>query len=180
MFAIPQKKNNSGGLMYGELDANGKPFTADYVATRMRNEPISEIMQVKGASETHPLLSPYDEFANFEIFDQILSAAMEFSEPKGGYVRDAWRTGLVMQHAKGLNPYRFGFISSTDGHNSSSPIEENKYFGKLGIMDGSSGIRLGRTLLMPEEKNQGGKWSAMGLAAVWAEENTRDSLYNAM
>lgn len=179
-IAIPHNGNVSNGLMYNNVDYNGNAFSETYAATRMRNEPISEILQVKGASETHPILSVDDEFANFEIHDLRLSADGSQSQPKGSYVRDALRTGLEFSHNEGFNPYRFGFIGSSDGHNATAPVEEDSYHGKLPMGDGSAGIRLGKTLLLPKEVNRGGMWSAMGLAAVWAEENTRGSLFDAM
>lgn len=179
-IAIPHNANVSNGLMYSNTDYNGNAFDQDYAKTRMRNEPISEILQVKGASETHPILSADDEFANFEIHDLRLSADGSQSQPKGSYVRDALRTGLEFSHNEGFNPYRFGFIGSSDGHNATSPVEEHSYHGKLPMGDGSAGIRLGETLLLPEKVNRGGMWSAMGLAAIWAEENTRSSLFAAM
>lgn len=179
-IAIPHNGNVSDGLMYNNVDYNGNAFTQEYTDARMRNEPISEILQVKGASETHPILSVDDEFANFEIHDLRLSSDGSQSKPKGSYVRDALRTGLEFSHNEGFNPYRFGFIGSSDGHGASAPVEEDSYHGKLPMGDGSAGIRLGETLLLPRKVNRGGMWSAMGLAAVWAEENTRASLFDSM
>ncbi|MEE3240793.1 MAG: DUF3604 domain-containing protein [Pseudomonadota bacterium] len=179
-IAIPHNANLSNGLMYGVNDFSGNAITPEYSALRLRNEPISEILQVKGASETHPLLSEQDEFANFEIHDLRLSADGTKSLPSGSYARDALRTGLVLDAKLGINPYQFGFIGSSDGHGASAPVEEASYHGKLPMGDGTAGIRLGETLLLPRDYNRGGMWSAMGLAAIWAEENTRESLFKAM
>ncbi|MEP4149060.1 MAG: DUF3604 domain-containing protein [Halioglobus sp.] len=179
-FAIPHNGNVSDGLMYDQVMFDGQAMTADYAETRMRNEPISEIFQVKGSSETHPLLSDEDSFAGFEIYDTLLSAGQEDAKPKGAYIRDALRTGIEMSHSEGFNPYRFGVIGSSDGHNASAPIEEDSYHGKLPLMDGSAGIRMRKSLWMPAGMPGGERWSAAGLAAVWAEENTRDSLFDAM
>ena len=85
-----------------------------------------------------------------------------------------------MSHSEGFNPYRFGVIGSSDGHNASSPVEENNYHGKLPILDGSAGLRMGKANYYPASMPGGRRWSAAGLAAVWAEENTRESLYDAM
>ncbi len=180
VFAIPHNGNVSNGRMYQSVDFNGKPLTKAYASQRLYNEPISEVLQVKGASETHPVLSTEDEFANFEIYDQRLASDGGLSEPKGSYMRDALRTGIEFSHSEGFNPYRFGVIGSSDSHNASFAVEENNYHGKLPMLDGSAGLRLGESLLLPKSQNRGGRWSAMGLAGVWAEENTRASLFDAM
>ncbi|MFT5033427.1 MAG: hypothetical protein ACI9OO_001359, partial [Bacteroidia bacterium] len=179
VFAIPHNGNVSGGLMYDRVAYDGSSLDADYALRRMKNEPISEIFQVKGSSETHPKISPTDAFADFEIYDQLLSAKTIFSEPKGSYSRDALRAGIEFSHNEGFNPYRFGVIGSSDSHNASSPVDENNYHGKLPLLDGSAGIRLGKSYLLPDER-LGKHWSAAGLAAVWAQENTRASLFDAM
>jgi hypothetical protein len=179
-IAIPHNGNVSNGLMYDRVAFDGSPLDAGYAQARMQNEPISEILQVKGSSETHPILSSADEFADFEILDQILAASGAPSEPRGSYARDALRAGLEMSVKSGFNPYRFGVIGSSDSHNASSAVEENDYHGKLPLMDGSVGLRLGESTLLPADQNRALKWSAQGLAAVWAEENTRASLYDAM
>jgi hypothetical protein len=159
---------------------DGKMMDASYARRRMENEPLSEIFQVKGSSETHPLLSNEDEFAGFEIYDTLLSQSQEDSRARGSYIRDALRTGLEMSHNEGFNPYRFGVIGSSDGHNASSPVDENNYHGKLPILDGSAGLRMGEANFYPASMPGGQRWSSAGLAAVWAQENTRGSLYDAM
>jgi len=179
-LAIPHNGNASNGLMYDDVTFEGDAITAEYAEQRMRNEPISEILQIKGASETHPLLSPDDDFADFGIYDVPLKTEGGAQKNAGGYVRDALRAGLELAHVANANPYRFGFIGSSDDHNSSSGVEEDNYNGKLPILDGSAGIRMGPSILIPDSQNRGKQWHAMGLAAVWAEENTRASLFDAM
>lgn len=180
VLAIPHNGNVSNGLMYDRVQFDGSPITAEYAEQRMRNEPVSEVMQIKGTSETHPLLSPEDEFANFEIMSSQLSPTGDYSEPKGSYARDALRTGIEMSHAEGFNPYRFGVIGSSDSHNASTPVEEDSFHGKLPLMDGTAGLRLGESILLPESMQRSRKWGAAGLAAVWAPENTRGSVYDAL
>ena len=179
-FAIPHNGNVSDGRMYDEVMFDGKMMDASYARRRMENEPLSEMFQVKGSSETHPLLSNEDEFAGFEIYDTLLSQSQEDSRARGSYIRDALRTGLEMSHNEGFNPYRFGVIGSSDGHNASSPVDENNYHGKLPILDGSAGLRMGEANFYPASMPGGQRWSSAGLAAVWAQENTRGSLYDAM
>lgn len=180
VFAIPHNANVSNGLMYERTQADGSSITQQYAQQRMRNEPISEIMQIKGTSETHPLLSPEDEFADFEIMSAQLSATADFSEPRGSYSRDALRAGIEFSHSEGFNPYRFGVIGSSDSHNASSSVEEDNHHGKLPLMDGTAGIRLGKSILLPGSLHRSRKWGAAGLAAVWAQENTRESVYDAL
>lgn len=179
-IAIPHNGNVSNGKMYDAVAFNGSEFDADYARRRMINEPISEIFQVKGSSETHPELSPNDEFAGFEIYDTKLSKDFSHSDTKGSYIRDALRLGLEFSHSEQFNPYQFGVIAASDGHNASSPVEEDNYHGKLPLLDGSAGLRLATSTLMPGFMPGGRQWSAAGLAAVWATENTREAIFDAM
>jgi len=179
-IAIPHNQNLSDGRMFETTTLGGEPIDADYAARRTRWEPIHEIFQVKGASETHPLLSSEDEFAAFEIHDKLMSTEGGRSEPKGSYIRDALRTGLELQVREGYDPFDFGVIGSSDGHNASSPMDEDAFHGKLPLMDGAPALRLGEGIWIPDSVNQAITWGSGGLAAVWAEENTRASLFDAM
>lgn len=180
VLAIPHNGNLSNGKMYGKEDFNGEPMSEAYGKLRAELEPLNEILQVKGSSETHPILSNLDEFANFEIFESNMSAFGEVAPPKGSYARDALRTGMEMFHDEGFNPYKFGVIGSSDGHNSSSPVEENKFHGKLPLMDGAASLRMNTALLLPDNQNRATRWGSGGLAAVWATQNTREALFDSM
>ena len=180
VLAIPHNGNVSNGLMYDRVKFDGSPMTPEYAEQRMRNEPVSEIMQIKGTSDTHPVLSPEDEFADFEIMNAMLSPTGDYSEPRGSYTRDAMRTGIEFSHTEGFNPYRFGVIGSSDSHNASTPVEEDNFTGKLPLMDGTAGLRLGESLMLPESMQRSRKWGAAGLAGVWAQENTRESIFDAL
>lgn len=178
LLAIPHNSNLSDGLMFPLVDSEGQVIDQTYAERRILNEPIVEMTQIKGTSETNPLLSDTDEFANFEISDYLLSSDIggQRGQAKGSYVRDALKTGLVFDEELGINPYKFGMIGSTDTHNSGAPVEEDTYFGKLGLEDGTPESRLLKTTAMGPVVRS---WGASGLAAVWAESNTRDAIYDA-
>jgi len=179
-LAIPHNGNLSDGRMYSQNTFAGEPIGTEYAARRIQNEPISELFQVKGASETHPTLSPDDPFADFDIVNQMLSNETRDSEPRGSYVRDALKTGLSLERKVGFNPYQFGVIGASDGHTASSPVEEDNYTGKLPLLDGSAAIRMGEAYLLLDERNPSSEWGAAGVAAVWAPQNTREALFDAM
>lgn len=185
LLAIPHNANKSNGRMFETTTFDGEPLTAEYADFRMRNEPLVEVTQVKGTSETHPFLSPEDEWAGFEI-TYYRVASWLLSQPSGSYVRDAYKKGLGMEAENGFNPYRFGLVGASDTHNSGFQFEEEHYIGKIGQFDGTPANR-GSVPITPvsEEapaayaRNYFGRWSSAGLAAVWAEENTRESIYSA-
>jgi len=176
-LAISHNSNLSNGLMFpDEVAFDGTPLDAEYAELRQRNEPLAEITQIKGSSETHPLLSPNDEWAGFEILGDLLGGRGTEGEVKGSYVRDAWLTGLQLEEAAGFNPYRFGVIGASDGHNATSPVEEDNYHGKIGVADGTPEQRRGGSFINKEHV----RYSASGLAGVWAESNTREAIFDAL
>ncbi|MFM7273039.1 MAG: DUF3604 domain-containing protein, partial [Gammaproteobacteria bacterium] len=181
-MAVPHNQNASDGQMFGTTAFDGRPFGADYVNRRLRNEPVHEIVQIKGQSEVHPGIAPNDEFAQFEIFPLTLKLGTEpvYSKVPGSYVREALGVGLELGASGIGNPYRFGFIGSSDSHNSSSSLEEDNYHGKLPLIDGTPEQRLDIKPPSPAHRGLGKIFSAAGLAAVWASENTRESIFDAL
>ena len=119
------------------------------------------------------MLSPNDEFADFELDEMRVASPIKITKFAGGYVRDAYRTGLEFQDTMGFNPYRFGLIGSSDSHTAIVPVNEYDYSGKLGTLDGSPEVRIRMNRNTMD-------FSASGLAGVWAEENTRESIYEAL
>ncbi len=185
LIAIPHNSNKSNGRMFESTTFDGEVLTTEYADFRMRNEPLVEVTQVKGTSETHPFLSPEDEWAGFEI-TYYRVASWLLSQPSGSYVRDAYKKGLAMEAEYGFNPYRFGLVGASDTHNAGFQFEEENYTGKIGQFDGTPTHR-GSVPVTPASdeapaayaRNYFGRWSSAGLAAVWAEENTRDSIFSA-
>ena len=179
-LAIPHNSNYSDGLMFQTVDSYGKPIDRSYAERRITNEPVVEMTQIKGTSETSPALSPNDEFADFMISDFLIAGEQTgklHGKPKGSYARDALRSGLVLEEQTGVNPYKFGQIGSSDTHNAGGDYEENNVFGKIGREDGTPEARLvHKTQLTPIVQS----WGSAGLAGVWAEENTREALYDAL
>ncbi len=198
-LAIPHNSNGSNGQMFKMVDWAGDPIDDAYSQQRSRNEPLVEITQIKGTSDTHPLLSPNDEWANFEITPYRVATKL-YSEPLGSYVRDAYLRGLHLQSEGVLNPYTFGLIGSSDTHDAASSEDEETFFSKAGMLDGTAELRgsipasfLNGTVVKFFDpglvKEVDGKdymasssfeyWSASGMAGVWAEENTREAIYRA-
>ena len=180
VMAIPHNPNLSEGLAYRITDESGKRIDRVSPQDRSDLEPISEILQIKGSSETHPLLSSLDEFADFEIAGTVPGREVTLTSVKGAYARDALRSGISMAHSEGFNPLKFGVIGSSDSHNATSPSDEKGYTGKLPMMDGSAGLRTGAAGLGLDKMTPARKWGSGGLAAVWAPENTREALFDAM
>ncbi len=175
VLAIPHNSNVSDGKMFELVDSWGKAFDAEYASTRMRNEPLVEVSQIKGTSETHPSLSPNDEWADFEILQELLGGSRT-GKISGSYVREAYLNGIQLQQEKGFNPFQFGLIAASDSHNASVPVEENNYTGKIGNADGTAKARRGGSFI--SSKNS--KYGASGLTGVWANENTREAIFDAL
>ena len=180
VMAIPHNPNLSEGLAYRITGTSGERITELSPTDRSILEPISEILQIKGSSDTHPLLSSLDEFADFEIAGTVPGREMTLTSVKGAYARDALRGGISMAHSEGFNPLKFGVIGSSDSHNATSPSDEKGYTGKLPMMDGSAGLRTGAAGLGLDKMTPARKWGSGGLAAVWSSENTREALFDAM
>lgn len=176
--AMPHNSNISKGYMYAETTLKGQPITAEYAKRRMYWEPISEATQIKGDSETHPVVSPGDEFADFETYTHYIQQTPEEYKPTAAdYIRGAFKTGLALEQKIGVNPYQFGLIGSTDSHSGLSSAEEDNFWGKF-ARDSTPETK--RT----NDKLGGGKatgWSmsASGLAGVWSRGNNRDDIFDA-
>ena len=185
-LAIPHNSNGSGGQMFSLVDFSGKPLDENYARLRMRNEPLVEISQVKGTSETHPELSPGDEWAGFEIMPYLVGSDIP-SQPSGSYLREAWLNGLKLAERGGFDPFAYGVVAASDSHNASSGGYEEDYWGKIGMLDAE---RTDRGSVPLSTTGDGEKiysdqaplvtFGASGLAGVWAERNTRDAIYAAM
>jgi hypothetical protein len=187
VMAIPHNGNLSNGLMFDDVTLTGRPLDRAYAERRMRREPVYEMTQIKGDGEAHPLLSPNDEFAGFETWDNGSFGP----EPKTPamlpreYAREALKRGLAFEATIGANPFKFGMIGSTDSHTSLASHEEDNFFGKVSALEPShEAIRFdepitGRFASDPKQRQTHRLASAGGLAAVWARENTREALWDA-
>jgi len=171
-ISIPHNSNISKGYMFAETTLKGEAITAEYAKIRAAREPIVEIAQIKGDSETHPELSPNDPFADFETYPHYIQQTQEDYQPSAAdYVRSGLKRGLAIEQKTGVNPYKFGMIGSTDSHTGLSSAEETNFLGKTARDS------------IPENKNgtNGDYWrmAAQGLAAVWAPENNREEIFAA-
>lgn len=187
VIAIPHNGNQSNGIMFmAETKFNGDPFDENYVKNRIRWEPLYEVTQMKGDGETHPFLSPNDEFADYETWDKTnggLSAVKTNDMLAGEYAREALKQGLKIKNELGTNPYKFGLIGSTDSHTSLATADDDNFFGKSPL--GESGKdRWKKTFsvssVVPDLQILYWEMMAAGYAAVWAQENTRESIFDAM
>ena len=185
VLAIAHNGNLSNGRMFPMIEAFGKKLDREYVETRARWERLYEVTQTKGTGEAHPFLSPNDEFANFEIWDKGNldgSVAKTKDMLEFEYARSALMNGLKLEAELGTNPYKFGLVGSTDAHTGLAAVEEDNFFGKTAPQEPSP-ERLTKVFIdNPKTGVKVMDWEvgAAGYAAVWATENTREAIFDAM
>lgn len=191
VLAIPHNSNGSNGKMFDTVMNDGSPMTAAYAKNRVLNEPIVEVTQIKGTSETHPMLSPSDEFANFELYDILIGMPVKSKISTGSFVRPSLARGLAIEAEIGANPYQFGMIGASDTHVSGPSLSEENHFGKF-ASDLDPHVRAsippeGETEWPKDFKDSdeltiiaASQYGASGLAGVWAESNTREDIFSAM
>ena len=184
VLAIAHNGNLSNGIMFPITEQyDGKKLDVEYVTQRARWEPLYEATQIKGDGETHPFLSPNDEFADYENWD---IGNLDVSEAKtdamlsGEYAREALKRGLELEAKLGTNPYKFGMIGSTDSHTSLATTAENNFWGKHAGAEPSPTRMMHPFMATEKGAIMGWQMVASGLAAVWAKENTREALFDAM
>ena len=186
VLAIPHNGNLSNGRMFGLVDFEGHALTRAYAETRARLEPVYEVTQIKGDGESHQFLSPNDEFAGYEVWDKgnlDLTALKKPEMLQYEYARSALKLGLKLEQQLGINPFKFGMIGSTDSHTSLATADEDNFFGKHSGAEPSptraihpfvAVVRTARFEIM------GWEMAASGYAAVWATENTRAAIFDAL
>ena len=190
VLAIPHNGNLSNGLMFDDVTlSDRRALDAKYAARRMRWEPIYEITQIKGDGEAHPMLSPDDAFADYGTWD-VGSFGVELKTPDmlpREYAREAWKRGMAYEAELGANPFKFGVVGSTDSHTGLSTAQEDNFFGKAPMVEPTADpVRweepiTGRaTPDDPDDDQLHGIALASGLAAVWARENTREAIWDAL
>jgi len=176
-IAIPHNANVSDGWMFSPNTFLGGPMDARDAARQNLNEPLMEIIQTKGQSDTHPLMSPNDEFAEFEMFENMINVGQP-SQVKYGYMRQGLVEGMIHEEKLGTNPFKYGIVAGSDSHAAYTPNEEFNFHGTHSLLDDTPEKR------MNPNKNASGDVAARvgsaGITAVWAEENTREGLFDAM
>jgi len=184
VLAIPHNGNLSNGLMFPLVNPEtGQPITKEYAKLRAEMEPIIEVSQIKGDGETHPKLSKNDEFADYETWDRgnlTLSADKKDEMLEFEYARSALKNGLVVESTLGINPFKFGMIGSTDSHTGLAAVEEENFFGKLPHAEPSDHRVEHALMKFGEKAYMGYEMTSSGYAAVWATENTREGIWDAM
>ena len=176
-LAIPHNGNVSDGWMYSPLEFLGGPMSARYAARQAANEPATEIIQTKGQSDTHPAFSPNDEFAEFEMFPNMINVGQP-SQIQFSYIRQGLVTGMILEQELGTNPYKMGIVAGSDSHSAYTPHEESNFYGSHALLDDKAEKRLN-----PKPNPSGDVAAAVGsagLTAVWAEENTRGAIFDAI
>ncbi|MDH3948519.1 MAG: DUF3604 domain-containing protein, partial [Gammaproteobacteria bacterium] len=185
VLAIAHNGNLSNGRMFPTVEAFGKKINRQYVQERIKWERLYEVTQTKGTGEAHPYLSPNDEFANFEIWDKgnlTLSVKKDKSMLEFEYVRSAYKNGLKLEQKLGTNPYKFGLVGSSDAHTALSAMKEDNFFGKITPSEPGP-ERMSKPFFHdPKTGLTVMDWevAASGYAAVWATENTREAIWDAM
>lgn len=176
-LAIPHNPNVSDGRMFALTDSYGLPLDAKYADRRNHNEPLVEVTQNKGTSETHPALSMNDEFADFELFTELLISNGKQGKVPGSYVRDAYINGVTLQKQKGYNPFMFGLVGASDYHSGTSAVEEDNMTGGNGPSQSATPAlrRSTRSVLSTPPQFR----SSAGLTGVWAQDNTREDIFAA-
>jgi len=186
LLAIPNNGNLSNGRMFSVEAFDGQPLTKEIAELRARLEPLVEVTQIKGDSEAHPFLSPNDEFADYESWDR---ANLDGTEVKTNdmfqyeYAREALKTGLMLEDSLGINPFKFGMIGSTDSHTGLAAVEEDNFFGKHSGVEPEPHRWEHIVIESPKDPDLtvlGWQQAASGYAAVWAKENTREAIFDAM
>jgi hypothetical protein len=184
VLAIAHNGNLANGIMFPmRAQYDGRRLDDEYVQTRARWEPLYEATQIKGDGETHPFLSPNDEFADYETWD---IGNLDVSEAKtdemlaGEYAREALKRGLALEERLGTNPYKFGMIGSTDSHTSLATAQENNFFGKHSGAEPTPERMVHEFMRSESGVIMGWQMVASGLAAVWASDNTREAIFDAM
>ena len=184
LLAIAHNGNLSNGRMFPIIESfTGKPVDREYAETRAQWERLYEVTQIKGDGEAHPFLSPNDEFANFERWDK---GNLDLSELKKSdmlefeYARSALKNGLKLEQQLGVNPYKFGLIGSTDAHTGLAAVEEDNFFGKTSSSEPSADRAMHPFVKTKLATFMGWEQTSSGYAAVWASENTREAIFDAM
>lgn len=183
VLAIPHNGNISGGQMFALADFAGNPLTRKYAETRARWEPLLEVTQQKGDSESHRFLSPNDEFAGYEAWDKMNLNGSKLHQDayfQAEYARSALKNGLKLEQQLGVNPFKFGMIGSTDSHTGISAVEEENFFAKAPPYEPSADRATHVFTKFGDKKVMSWELAASGYAAVWATENTREALWDAM
>ena len=184
VLALAHNGNVSNGIMFPIIESfTGKKIDREYAENRMRWEPLYEVTQIKGDGETHPFLSPNDEFANFERWDKgnlDLSVLKKPEMLEFEYARSALKNGLKMEAELGVNPYKFGLVGSTDAHTALATADDDNFFGKTSSSEPSADRATHPFMKTDKATIMGWEQTASGYAAVWATENTREALFDAM